>query len=218
MSKDRFFSFFTTSFFTFLLSYLLIKFFLVFFFYGSASPSIVFQFTPFHLLKLRDPPLLILSIIVIGINTYLHFHDTRMNLIYSLLPTGLMVAGLGAAAATLPFSSENLLYYLLLSLLLMIMLMDHNRILRMPAKKELSPRRQIEHALYQRGTMLSKMAVEAFDKLESKNPEYENLFPAKALAYALLGDYEQAMKYWEEARKAQGKKSGGEKGEKKGKD
>lgn len=207
MSKDRFFSFFTTSFFIFLLSYLLIKFLLIFFFYSGASPSIVFQLTPFHLLNLRDIPLLILSVIVIGINTYLHFNDTRMNLIYSFLPTGLMIAGLGIAAAMLPFSSGNFLYYLLLLFLLLIMLMDHNRILRMPAKKELSPRRQIEHALYQRGTMLTKMALESFDKLESKNPEYEGLFPAKALAYALLGDHEQAMKYWEEAQKSgEGKK------------
>ncbi|MEW6069938.1 MAG: hypothetical protein AB1485_04915 [Candidatus Thermoplasmatota archaeon] len=175
------------------------------FFFRGFTAYFLLDLTPLHLLRLLPVALLTASIVVIVIDTYFHFNDTRKNLIYSFIPSGMIIAGIGSAVARYPLSLSNLPHYLLLALMIIVVLMDHDRVLRMIPAKALAPRKEIEHALYQRSMMLTKMALENLDKLEARNPEYEGLFPAKALAFALLGDTEQAMRYWEEAQKREKK-------------
>jgi len=135
--------FFPFCFFVFFSIFISIKFVFIFFFRAAYEPAFMFELTPFHILSgLNNLQLLFLSLIFIIFNTYLHVKATRRNLMYSFLPTAIMLGGLGFAITTKELAISNLFHYLVFGCLLFVILIDHKNILTSPdflfsPKKEL---------------------------------------------------------------------------------
>jgi len=131
-------------FFVFFSIFISIKFVFIFFFRAAYEPTFMFELTPFHILSgLNNLQLLFLSLIFIIFNTYLHVKATRRNLMYSFLPTAIMLGGLGFAITTNELAISNLFHYLVFGCLLFVILIDHKNILTSPdvlfsPKKELA--------------------------------------------------------------------------------
>ena len=135
--------FFPFCFFVFFSIFISIKFVFIFFFRAAYEPTFMFELTPFYILSgLNNLQLLFLSLIFIIFNTYLHVKATRRNLMYSFLPTAIMLGGLGFAITTKELAISNLFHYLVFGCLLFVILIDHKNILIYPdvlisSKKEL---------------------------------------------------------------------------------
>lgn len=132
MKQNRlhtFIRFFSYSFFVFLAGFTFVKFIFIFFFHAAFSPMFLFHLTPLHLIGLDKLQLLLISLVVVIINAYLHIYDTRKNLSISLLFTSFILLGLGGTIATHPFSTIYLSHYVLFSFLLIILPFDHRRTL-----------------------------------------------------------------------------------------
>ncbi len=120
-------------FFIFLAFFILIKFIFIFFFNAAFEPEFMFVLTPYYLLSgVNNLHLLLISLIVVGFNAYLHFKISKKNLIFSFIPTGIMLAGLGFKIATLEMSISYILQYILFGVLLIITLVDHRLVLIFP--------------------------------------------------------------------------------------
>ena len=136
--------FFPFCFFVFFSIFISIKFVFIFFFRAAYEPTFMFELTPFYILSgLNNLQLLFLSLIFIIFNTYLHVKATRRNLMYSFLPTAIMLGGLGFAITTNELAISNLFHYLVFGCLLFVILIDHKNILTSPDvlisfKKELA--------------------------------------------------------------------------------
>ena len=125
--------FFPFCFFVFFSIFISIKFVFIFFFRAAYEPTFMFELTPFHILSgLNNLQLLFLSLIFIIFNTYLHVKATRRNLMYSFLPTAIMLGGLGFAITTNELAISNLFHYLVFGCLLFVILIDHKNILTSP--------------------------------------------------------------------------------------
>ena len=125
--------FFPFCFFVFLSIFISIKFVFIFFFRAAYEPAFMFELTPFHILSgLNNLQLLFLSLIFIIFNTYLHVKATRRNILYSFLPTSIMLGGLGFAITTKDLAISNLFHYLVFGCLLFVILIDHKNILTSP--------------------------------------------------------------------------------------
>jgi len=122
--------FFPFCFFVFLSIFISIKFVFIFFFRAAYEPTFMFELTPFYVLSgLNNLQLLFLLLIFIIFNTYLHVNATRRNLMYSFLPTAIMLGGLGFAITTRELAISNLFHYLVFGCLLFVILIDHKNIL-----------------------------------------------------------------------------------------
>lgn len=120
-------------FFIFLASFLFIKFIFIFFFNAAFEPEFMFDLTPYYLFTgVNNLHLLLLSLIVVGFNAYLHFKIIKKNLIISFFPTGILLAGLGLKIATQEMSIFYILHYLLFGFLLIIALVDQRHVLVFP--------------------------------------------------------------------------------------
>jgi len=116
-------------FFIFLSLFIFFKFIFIFFFRAAFEPSFIFELTPFYVLAgLNNLQLLFLSLIVVFLDTYLHIKATRKNLLYSFIPTSLMLSGSGVGIITHGISINILLF----GLLLFVILIDHRRTLLYP--------------------------------------------------------------------------------------
>jgi len=125
--------FFPFCFFVFFSIFISIKFVFIFFFRAAYEPTFMFELTPFHILSgLNNLQLLFLSLIFIIFNTYLHVKATRRNLMYSFIPTAIMLGGLGFAITTNELAISNLFHYLVFGCLLFVILIDHKNILTSP--------------------------------------------------------------------------------------
>jgi len=123
-------------FFIFLATYTFIKFIFIFFFNASFQPEFLFDLTPYYLLSgTNNLHLVLLSLFVIGINAYLHFKISKKNLIFSFIPTAIMLAGIGFKIALQEIGLHNVLHYLMFGFLLVIVLVDHRHILILPEIK-----------------------------------------------------------------------------------
>ncbi len=121
---------FTCCFFVFLSIFISVKFIFVFFLRAAYEPSFIFEMTPFHLLSgINNLQLIFLSFTVILFDTYLHVKATRRSLIYSYLPTSLILLGLGLSIMLNEINTSYILHYLVFGFFLVIMLLDHRRIL-----------------------------------------------------------------------------------------
>ena len=135
--------FFPFCFFVFFSIFISIKFVFIFFFRAAYEPTFMFELTPFYILSgLNNLQLLFLSLVLIIFNTYLHVKATRRNLMYSFLPTAIMLGGVGFAITTKELAISNLFHYLVFGCLLFVILIDHKNILTSPdvlfsPKKEL---------------------------------------------------------------------------------
>ncbi len=122
--------FFPFWFFVFFSIFISIKFLFIFFFRAAYEPTFMFELTPFYLLSgLNNLQLLFLSLIFIIFNAYLHVKATRKNLMYSFLPTAIMLGGVGFAITTKELAISNLFHYLVFGCLLLVILIDHKNIL-----------------------------------------------------------------------------------------
>jgi len=120
-------------FFIFLAIFIFVKFIFIFFFNTAFEPGFMFDLTPYYLLSgVNNLHLLLLSLIVVGFNAYLHFKISRKNLILSFIPTGFLLAGLGFKIAIQEMEISNVLHYLIFGFLLVIVLVDHRHILIFP--------------------------------------------------------------------------------------
>lgn len=134
MKKPRFIIWYLPlCFFIFLAFFILIKFIFIFFFNAAFEPEFMFVLTPYYLLSgANSLHLLLISLIVVGFNAYLHFKISKKNLIFSFIPTGIMLVGLGFKIATLEMSISYIVQYILFGVLLIITLVDHRLVLIFP--------------------------------------------------------------------------------------
>ena len=120
-------------FFVFFLIFISIKFVFIFFFRAAYEPTFMFELTPFYLISgLSNLQLLFLSLILIIFDTYLHVKANKRNLMYSFLPTAIMLGGLGFAITTKELAISNIFQYLVFGCLLFVILIDHKNILTFP--------------------------------------------------------------------------------------
>ena len=118
----------TFVFFWFLGLYLIVKFFLVLFWTLNFSPVFIIELTPFTVFKLGPIQLLVLSAIVVGSDAYLHFNDKGWNILYSFIPTSLMIAGIAIAIYNSHYNDP--FYYTFFAMLIGITVVDHRYLLR----------------------------------------------------------------------------------------
>lgn len=123
----------TFVFFIFFSIFIAFKFLFIFFFRAAFEPDFIFELTPlFLLLGMNNLQLLFLSLIIVVSDTYLHMRPTRKNILYSFIPTLIMVSGLGLGITTKEISADYLPNYLLFGFLLFVVLIDQRRTLTHP--------------------------------------------------------------------------------------
>ena len=134
MKKVNYFLwYFPLCFFVFLAIYMSVKFIFIFFFRAAFEPEFMFDLTPYYLLSgVNNLHLVVLSLIVVWFDVYFHVKVSKRNLMFSFLPTGIMLAGLGAQIAVKEMVISNILHYLVFGCLLVIALIDHKHILMFP--------------------------------------------------------------------------------------
>jgi PAS domain S-box-containing protein len=117
--------------------FICVKFIFIFFFRAAYEPDFIFALTPFHILSgLNNLQLLFLSSMVVIVDAYLHFKITRKKLLYSFLPTIILLSGLGLKIITAEFTLLNIPSYLIFGCLLLILLLDHQHTLEIPDVKQ----------------------------------------------------------------------------------
>ncbi len=117
----------------FLTFYTGIKFVFIFFFSTSFSPSFIFDLTPFFYFSgFEFTHLLFLSFVILFIDIYLHNTLSKKHLLFSFIPTGLLISGIGLRIAIYPFSLDMLVHYLLFGVLLAVLIIDHRLYLLVP--------------------------------------------------------------------------------------
>jgi PAS domain S-box-containing protein len=116
--------------FIFLSIYLLVKFIFIFFFSAAYEPSFIFELTPLYLLSgLSNAQLLSLSLLVAVVDLLLHLRSSKQNLLFSFLPTTMMLASVGFTIMVSPMDSIYIIHYALFGLLLLVVLIDYQYIL-----------------------------------------------------------------------------------------
>ena len=121
------------SFYMFFTFYLAVKFVFIFFFFAENKPNFIFRFTPGFLISgFENEQLLFLALIVFFTGSYLHYKPTKKNMILSFIPTIILIAGMGIAVSSMKFSMSNLLYYVVFTSLIVVLLIDHRRLLDHP--------------------------------------------------------------------------------------
>ena len=119
-------------FFIFISSFLLIEFIFIFFLNASFSPQILFDLTPFHLIEgTSNLQLLVLSLFLCLINSYLHIKENTQFILYSMISTSLMIAGVSTQIVINGGSIEYIPHYLTFGLLILVIPIDHNNYLKL---------------------------------------------------------------------------------------
>ena len=118
----------TFVFFWFLGLYVIVKFFLILFWTLNFSPVFIIELTPFTVFNLGPIQLLVLSAIVVGADAYLHFNDKGWHVLYSFVPTSLMIAGIAIAIYNSHY--DDPFYYSFFAMLVGITVVDHRYLLR----------------------------------------------------------------------------------------
>lgn len=110
--------------------YMSVKFIFIFFFRAAFEPQFMFDLTPYYVLSgVNNLHLLVLSLIVVFFDAYLHFNISKRNLVFSFIPTGIMLAGLGLRITVWEMVDSSVLSYLVFGCLLIIALIDQKHIL-----------------------------------------------------------------------------------------
>ncbi len=127
------FWYFPLCFFVFITIFIFVKFVFIFFFRAAYEPEFIFDLIPFYVLSgVNNLHLILLSLIVVVLDSYLHAKVSKKNLIFSFLPTGVMLGGLGLAIASREMAISNFFHYLIFGCLLVIVVIDHKHILMFP--------------------------------------------------------------------------------------
>jgi len=134
MKKINYFLwYFPLCFFVFVALYMTVKFIFIYFFTAAFEPGFMFDLTPYYLLSgVNNLHLILLSLIVIWFNVYFHIKVNKRNLMFSFLPTGIMLSGLGVRIAIGEMDALSVLHYLVFGCLLVIALIDHKHFLMFP--------------------------------------------------------------------------------------
>jgi len=113
--------------------YLGLKFVFIFFFMTAYVPLFIFDFTPFFILNgVEYTHLLFLAFTTVFIDMYLHVVISKKHSLYSLILTSILICGMGVRIATVPLSMTFIIQYIIFSLLLLILVIDHRLYLIMP--------------------------------------------------------------------------------------
>jgi len=130
---NYFFCYFPITFLLFLAIYIFVKFIFIFFFNTSFEPGFLFNLTPFYLLSgFSRLNLLLLSLIIIWINVYLHINISKKKLLISFLPTVIMLSSLGLEIAVNEINISIILNYIIFFCLILTLIIDHKLSLRFP--------------------------------------------------------------------------------------
>lgn len=149
-------------FFVFVTIFMFVKFIFIFFFSAAFEPSFMFDLTPYYLLSgVNNLHLLLLSLIVIGFDAYLHFKISKKNLTLSFIPTSIMLTGLGFKITVSDMTTYNFSNYLIFGFLLIILLIDQRHILTFPEIAILSERRVDKFGRYRPAIAKSRRGIAA---------------------------------------------------------
>jgi len=153
-------------FFIFLAIFIFVKFIFIFFFSAAFEPGFMFDLIPYYFLSgVNNLHLLLLSLIIIGFDAYLHLKISKKNLALSFIPTGIMLTGLGLKVATSDMTISNFLNYPIFGFLLIIVLTDQKHILAFPEIAILSEKEKLADKLAKYRPVIAKsrldMAVES---------------------------------------------------------
>ena len=134
--------YFPLCFFVFLALYITVKFIFIYFFRAAFQPDFMFDLTPYYLLsEVNNLHTILLSLIVVWFNVYFHVNLNKRNIMFSFLPTGIMLGGLGVKIASGEIVISNVLHYLVFGCLLVIALIDHKHFLMFP-ETIITPRKE----------------------------------------------------------------------------
>jgi PAS domain S-box-containing protein len=123
-----------------------IKFIFIFFFSAAFEPEFMFNLTPYYALSgVNNLHLLLLSLIVVWFDVFFHVNINKRNLLFSFIPTGIMLAGLGLKISSMEMIFSNFIHYLVFACLLIIVLIDNKHILMLP-ETIMIPRKKIKLA------------------------------------------------------------------------
>ena len=124
----------------FLTIFTLFRFIFIFFFKAAFEPEFIFQLTPAHIISsMGYQPFLLLSLVVLILNTYLHLNATIKNIKYSYILTLCMVGGIGLGFLTEEITIEVMPNTILFGLLLFSVILDHKRTLDYPESLKAAP-------------------------------------------------------------------------------
>jgi PAS domain S-box-containing protein len=116
--------------FIFLTIVLTVKFVFIFFFSTAYEPAFIFELTPFSLLSgVSKVQLLLLSLLVLTPDLYLHLRSSRKRLLLSFIPTCVMLSNIGFTIMVRPVDVSSTLHYLLFVCLLCVVLIDYQCLL-----------------------------------------------------------------------------------------
>jgi PAS domain S-box-containing protein len=127
--------------------FLSVKFIFIFFFRTAYEPEFLFQLNPFYLFSGVDNiQLLSISLVLILVNTFFHLRATKRRVLYSFLPTSVMLLGLGYSMISKEIAIMYIFHYVMFGCLLAVVLVDYNHILNWkepsviaPEKKSIQP-------------------------------------------------------------------------------
>jgi len=113
--------------------YTLLKFIVIFFFMTAYIPSFIFDFTVFYAFAGFDSTqLLFIGMVVLFLNLYFHMSLSKKHLLFSFPLTLLLLSGMGLRVATSSISLNYLFHYLIFSILLLVLIIDHRLYLFIP--------------------------------------------------------------------------------------
>jgi PAS domain S-box-containing protein len=115
----------------FLSIYLLVKFIFIFFFSAAYEPGFIFELTPLYLLSgVSNAQLLSLSLMVMVVDLLLHLRSGKRNVLFSFLPTTVMLSSMGFVIMTSPMDISYVFHYCLFGVFLLVILIDYQSILK----------------------------------------------------------------------------------------
>jgi len=142
---------FSNCLFIFFSLYLFVKFIFILFFSAAYEPRFMFEFTPCYLLTgVTNIQLLVLTLVVMVSDLYLHLQSGRRRLLFSFIPTAIMLSGIGTSIMTNQMDLTYAYHYAIFGSLLLVVLIDYNYVLsgeKYPTglrKKEQSKSKAIE--------------------------------------------------------------------------
>ena len=120
-------------FFLFFSCYTLLKFIFIFFFMSAYTPSFLFDFTFFYAFSgLDNTQLLFIGTMIILMELAVHIRLSKKYLLFSFPLTLFLLGGIGLRVATSPISLSYIFHYIVFSLLLLVLIVDHRLYLFIP--------------------------------------------------------------------------------------
>lgn len=113
--------------------YTVLKFIVIFFFMTAYIPSFLFDFSFLYMFSGFDnTQLLFIGMILIITNLYLHLALSKRHLLFSFPLTLLLLSGIGLRVATSAVSLNYIFHYIIFSMLLLVLVIDHKLYLFIP--------------------------------------------------------------------------------------